>query len=541
MGSETSFRGRPFRFILSLPAISLCCSFLGALLLGSTSISFAAGPTTVANIDSSLQNLVDYAHNVAQRNSPTAPSPKNPSAPIAQSDDIPLRRPVRFDEQGRVLVHVHLDGTQSMPFVERALASLNAKVLDKMESYRHGLVAAYLPIAQIEALATTAGVSHLTAEHPPKAWVGKVTSQGTIVLRTDQVNRLGFKGEGVTVGVLSDSFNTAYLNTQNPPATTTQQDEASGDLPKNVDVLQDFTNGGLGGTDEGRAMCQIVFDEAPHCNLAFATAFASEIGFANNIVALRTQANCDVIVDDVSYSDEPVFSDGYLAQAVNLVVNSTDAPGKKVVYCSAAGNAGDNGYRHPFEAIPDAKVRAAGGHGNLKLAQVSESLTAGGWHNWNPNPGPLEPSTDVTNLTDPTGQYQLFLQWDDAFDLDHGITTDCNLLVFDQDGNFLPALSGTVDAFAMQEAYQQAVGLMNGPTYQIAITKSKKTDPSAPAPPPQHQLALLTFTDGQLIGKHFHAAPLDVPNVYGHAAANGAIAVAAYVYDWTRTMNIWTP
>jgi len=108
----------------------------------------------------------------------------------------------------------------------------------------------------------------------------------------------------------------------------------------------------------------------------------------------------------------------------DLAVSSTDAPGKKVVYCSAAGNAGDNGYRHPFEAIPDSKVRATGGHGNLKLGEVNESLTGGGWHNWNPNPGPVEPSTDVTNLTDPTGQYQLFLQWDDAFDLDHGITTD---------------------------------------------------------------------------------------------------------------------
>ncbi|MBV8353129.1 MAG: hypothetical protein JOZ21_12730 [Verrucomicrobia bacterium] len=533
MGSKTSFHRKSFRFIYSLTAFCLGCLFSGALFLSSASISFAADPATVANIDAGLRNLVDYMHNVTQQTSPSTSSLGNFSSPMPKSDDVRLRGSVRFDEQGRVLVHVHLDGTQSIPAIERALNSLNAKVLDKMESYRHGVVAAYLPLVQIETLARTGGVSHLTAEHPPKAWVGKVTSQGTVVLRTDQVNKLGFKGDGITVGVLSDSFNTAYLNTQNPPATTAQQDAATGDLPKNVNVLQDFTNSGLGGTDEGRAMCQIVYDEAPHCNLAFATAFASEIGFANNIVALRTQANCDVIVDDVSYSDEPVFSDGYLAQAVNLVVNSTDAPGKKVVYCSAAGNAGDNGYRHPFEAIPDAKVRAAGGHGNLKLAQVSESLTAGGWHNWNPNPGPLEPSTDVTNLTDPTGQYQLFLQWDDAFDLDHGITTDFNLLVFDQDGNFLPALSGTVDAFAMKEAYQQAVGLVNGPTYQIAITRSKKTDPKAPAPPPQHQLALLTFSDGQLIGTHFHAAPLDVPNVYGHAAANGAIAVAAYVYDWT--------
>jgi hypothetical protein len=533
MGRKASIARKPLRFIRNRTILRLGYLFSGALLLGSTSTSFGANPTTVANVDSDLQHLVDYEHKLAQQNGPAPAGSKSLPAPVMQPDGIRLQALARFDEQGRVLVHVHLDGNQSIDAMERALTSLHAQVLDKIPGYRHGIVAAYLPIEQIETLARTAGVSHLTAEHPPKAWVGKVTSQGTVVLRTDQVNKLGYKGDGITVGVLSDSFNTAYLNTQSPPATTAQQDAATGDLPKNVNVLQDFTNGGLGGTDEGRAMCQIVYDEAPHCNLAFATAFASEIGFASNIIALRTRANCDVIVDDVSYSDEPVFSDGYLAQAVNLAVSSTDARGKKVVYCSAAGNAGDNGYRHPFEAIPDSKVRAAGGHGNLKLAGVNESLTAGGWHNWNPNPGPVEPSTDVTNLTDPTGQYQLFLQWDDAFDLDHGITTDFNLLVFDQDGNFLPALSGAVDAFSLKEAYQQAVGLVNGPTYQIAITKSKKTDPKAPAPPSQHQLAIQTFTDGQLIGTHFHAAPLDVPTVYGHSAANGAIAVAAYAYDWT--------
>jgi hypothetical protein len=533
MGKQSTFPRQPFRILFSLTLLSFGYLFSGALFLGSISTSSGADPLPVANIDSGLQHLVDYAHNFPQANSQSAASSKAVAASVAQPDGIKLQGLARFDEQGRVLVHVHLDGNQSMEAVEGVLTSLNAKVLDKIQSYRHGIVAAYLPIEQIETLARTAGISHLTAEHLPKAWVGKVTSQGTVVLRTDQVNKLGYKGDGITVGVLSDSFNTAYLNAQTPPATTAQQDAATGDLPKNVNVLQDFTNGGLGGTDEGRAICQIVYDEAPHCNLAFATAFASEIGFANNIIALRTQANCDVIVDDVGYSDEPVFSDGYLAQAVNLVASSTGAPGKKVVYCSAAGNAGDNGYRHPFEAIPDSKVRAAGGHGNLKLTTVSESLTAGGWHNWNPNIGPAQASTDVTNLTDPTGQYQLFLQWDDAFDLDHGITTDFNLLVFDQAGNFLPTLSGTVDAFSLKEAYQQAVGLVNGPTYQIAITKSKKTDPKAPAPPAQHQLSIRSFTDGQLIGTYFHAAPLDVPTVFGHPAANGAIAVAAYVYDWT--------
>jgi len=118
-------------------------------------------------------------------------------------------------------------------------------------------------------------------------------------------------GIGITVGVLSDSFNTAQYGTP-PPATTAAQDEKNGYLPQ-VNVLQDFGGPGNPGTDEGRAICQIVYAEAPHTNEAFATAFISEIGFANNIVALRTQAGCSVIDDDVGYSDEPVFSDGYVA------------------------------------------------------------------------------------------------------------------------------------------------------------------------------------------------------------------------------------
>ena len=251
MGSKISFHRKSFRFIYNLTAFCLGCLFSTALFLSSASTSLAADPGTVANIDAGLRSLVDHVQNVAQQTGPSTSSLGNPSSPTPRSDDIRLGGSVRFDEQGRVLVHVHLDGTQSMPAIERALTSLNAKVLDKMESYRHGVVAAYLPLVQIETLARTAGVSHLTAEHPPKAWVGKVTSQGTVVLRTDQVNKLGFKGDGITVGVLSDSFNTAYLNTQNPPATTAQQDVATGDLPKNVNVLQDFSNSGLGGTDEG--------------------------------------------------------------------------------------------------------------------------------------------------------------------------------------------------------------------------------------------------------------------------------------------------
>ena len=65
--------------------------------------------------------------------------------------------------------------------------------------------------------------------------------------------------------------------------------------------------------DEGRAMLQIVYDLAPHAHLAFATAYPSEIDFANNIRRLRTEAHCDVIVDDLLAYDEPLFSDGMLS------------------------------------------------------------------------------------------------------------------------------------------------------------------------------------------------------------------------------------
>jgi len=106
--------------------------------------------------------------------------------------------------------------------------------------------------------------------------------------------------------VLSDSFNTARFNTSSPPATTADQDVITHDLPV-VNVVQDFGGPGNPGTDEGRAICQIIYDEAPRCNLAFATAYVSEVGFANNIIALRTQAGCDVIDDDTGYLDASSF------------------------------------------------------------------------------------------------------------------------------------------------------------------------------------------------------------------------------------------
>ncbi|MBV8587442.1 MAG: S8 family serine peptidase, partial [Verrucomicrobia bacterium] len=211
--------------------------------------------------------------------------------------------------------------------------------------------------------------------------------------------------------------------------------------------------------------------------------------------------------------------------------------------CSSAGNEGDNGYVSAYRNLSDKAVRAAGGHGNLILNVTDKNapnyldpaLTAGGWFNWNPNGG-FEPSTAVAaTVLVPGNTYGLFLQWDDAFDQSHGITASYNILVFDAQGNYHPELSGTSDAFSIQEAYQQTGTLTLGTTYQIAITRGNKKDPLAPLPPTTPHLSIQTFLDGigNLTGKYFHASPLNVQTTYGHPAANGAIGCAAYVYDWT--------
>ena len=87
--------------------------------------------------------------------------------------------------------------------------------------------------------------------------------------------------------------------------------------------------------DEGTAMLEILHDLAPNAELGFATAFTSDASFAENIRALRFQAGCDVIVDDVLYFNEHPFQDGPIAQSVNAVT----ADG--ALYFSSAGNEGN--------------------------------------------------------------------------------------------------------------------------------------------------------------------------------------------------------
>ena len=82
-------------------------------------------------------------------------------------------------------------------------------------------------------------------------------------------------------------------------------------------------------------MMEIIHDLAPGAQLFFASAFNGEESFAENIRTLRFQYGCDILVDDVSYSDEGAFQDTIVARAIN------DVTAAGALYFSAAGNSGN--------------------------------------------------------------------------------------------------------------------------------------------------------------------------------------------------------
>jgi hypothetical protein len=213
-------------------------------------------------------------------------------------------------------------------------------------------VGGWLPISQLQA-ATALGELHAIRAALSRTRTGAVTSQGDFAQHSEIVrSAYSLTGAGVTVGVLSDSFD-CYAQYAAPnsgvPASgysgyafngftaTAATDISTGDLPSTVNVIEEapcFNYGApiltpLG--DEGRAMLQIVHDVAPGASLAFYTADVSEQDFASGIGKLAA-AGAKVIADDVGYFDEPFFQDGIVAQAIDAV----QAQG--VAYFSAAGN-----------------------------------------------------------------------------------------------------------------------------------------------------------------------------------------------------------
>jgi subtilisin family serine protease len=222
---------------------------------------------------------------------------------------------------------------------------------------------------------------------------GSVTSAGDGVLRAAEARAtFGIDGSGARVGIISDSFGDL------------QDSVASGDVPPAVIIPP----GGdvFPGTDEGRAMAEIIHDLAPGATLLFYTGFATNLDMARAIQVL-TEAGAHIIVDDLAFFAEPVFEDGVVAQAVQ------DAIAHGVVYVTAAGNEGLQHYRALYKEFDP-------NDGNPDL----------NFHDFG------QGDTTMAITINPGSEFLLVLQWPEPFD-GSANTADYDLLVFDANGRAL--------------------------------------------------------------------------------------------------------
>jgi hypothetical protein len=378
----------------------------------SVAVAIALAPaTSLAGDDSAklgggLKPLV--APQVAARSSARAAA--------SEGSGVALASPVQFDAAHRALVRISLDGSPSASSTLALLQQLaGVEVIASDLSYGPGLVEAYVPVERLLSVARTRGVLAVVPASPMVTDVGATDSQGVIQHRVDRLPA-GIDGSGVTVGVLSDSYDT------NTAPNSAALDISTGDLPGSgnplgntepVVVLEDSP----ARSDEGRAMLQIVHDLAPKARLGFATANGGQLNFANNIRALagdpaapnfQAGFEADVIVDDVIYLDEPFFQDGIVAQAVDEVV------AKGVSYFSSAGN-------RPATQAYDSRVQLVPGNAsswantNLDFTGVPASLYAGGFHNF-AGRGSVDIAQTVQFTANPNGSNTLVFQWNEPFD-----------------------------------------------------------------------------------------------------------------------------
>ena len=338
--------------------------------------------------------------------------------------------------------------------------------------------------------------------YKPITNAGSATSQADFVQEAERVRAslpTGHDGTDVKVGVLSDSYN--YLGGAN-------SDVDSGDLPAVVNVLEDL---GSGGSDEGRAMLQLIHDLAPGADLSFATAFTGQNGFADNIRALAVDG-ADIIVDDVIYFAEPFFQDGVVALAVDDVVTNND-----VAYFSSAGNNADQSYESDdFNGTADPTSNGANSLDSI-ISNNGFTLPSGGYiyHDF-------DSSANVDTrqqLTLNNGQsIRLALQWDDPFYTSDGVDTDLDIFLidssetvveFDNDDNIAAQYPFEYLKFQNTSGSQQ--------TYDVVIAKAAGPDPG--------RIKYVDFGTGVTPEYDTNSS-----TIYGHASATNAKAVGAVPY-----------
>lgn len=434
----------------------------------------------------------------------------------------------------RVLVDVRFDHGAATGVDD--LRAAGAEVLSV--SRRYQTVTAAVRAAGLPRLERLAGVRAVTEVLAPivrgtsalgpgtAAYVpcfGLETSEGDGQLRAAEARaEFEVEGDGVQVGVLSDSFD------RDPLAPTgAAEDVASGDLPgpgnpcghtTPVEVLEDL-GPGKGGKDEGRAMAQIVHDLAPGAALSFATAFNGETSFANNIRALA-KAGAKAIVDDVSYLEEPFFQEGPIGVAVSEVT-----AGEDVAYFSAAGN--DNlidSEKNDIGSWEAPAFRDSGGC-PAPVAALGPAFNPSHCMDFDPAAG-VDPTFGITVSSGAT--LIVDLQWAEPWG---GVATDLDAFLLDPVGSKVIAASAKQNAKSQRPleivAWENRTGA--AATVQLAINRFAGVSPRL-------KFILSQNGGGVTAIEYPKSSGGDVvgPTIFGHNGGEDAMSIGAIRYT-TKT------
>ena len=495
-----------------------------------------------ARLDAALADLVRHAPRARAGRELADLHTMNPAARFARSA-----------ATGEALVLVDA-ATRGDPLQLRA--SLEALGLERAALYAND-VGGWLPVGRIAAAAVLPELAEIHAAMPRTRSAGGIlATQGDYAQRSSVVRAANpaLTGAGITVGVISDSFDCFRVYAQpgsGVPASgytgyayygftaTAEEDEASGALPPTVNVLAEpYTGTGAPSatgnclgydpqqgpfTDEGRAMLQVVHAVAPGAGLAFYTGENSQADFANGIGRLAA-AGARVIVDDLGYFDEPFYQDGIIAQAIDSVA----AAG--VAYFSSAGNDADAAW----ESISPSFATLATG-----TPQQGEYLL-----NFDTTGATTATSLPITIAALQPGQFLgIVIGWDQPFMTGGGAGATSQIdvcvagtsgvipLVEDIDGNSVSCTGANAPgANPVQVLVLGNPDTAAGFTSETTITLSVGLANGSPAP---GRIIVSVQTDGQTSPAPLGAFATHSPTLQGHAGAAGGAAVGAAFYFQT--------
>lgn len=456
-----------------------------------------------------------------------------PSAKVSASLQSVLASKLQCARQNPVVATVQLN--QVPDSFKSTLEGLGIHVLGVSKTYH--LASVELNCAsQLNALTKLPEVLYVSKSSSGSSNQGEAPSYSIHTLNVSQVIKQlpNLTGKGIRIGVISTSFahSSGVRGADTTPARCQSgilrnaKDQLTGDLPAQVELRNDGCSTGNTGadSDEGAAMAEIVHDIAPGAAISFHEAGASQVTFAqaiNDLCKPRSLggAGANIVVDDMSFYDEPYFQPGIVTKAVENCVHHG------VMYFSSAGNDYNHSYTFSYDDINPNKQDSHPSNGD-------KIIYGNDFQKW-PNGSAFLP------ITVPAGShFRVDLQWNQPFISFQKVKRNFPLSDFD-----LYIMAKDPKTHQMKTLYssqdRQGKGFYNNPNELVLYSNDSKQTKTVylvvnhwsgnakvlaqnSNVPVKLNLRFPDSSDDVKIGLPYNAA-----SMYGHVFAPGLISVAA--------------